>query len=323
MYLSTRATYIPSSSSSSPSSSLSCLPPWFSPNKVSSNTMGLQSIWSQQVLNIDDEESVFYLKQWLHSWLSCWTWKWCPVDIPRCFLDACGATARASAARIFSRRHILGSDGAEIPAAAGVRARRSFQGCLVNERLINVLPRPLQTKGLECRRMPANLGQMEEIRSRNRILIAGQRTVYKCKTSITLLDFRDLMSGSNRQYKNPASRLSAFLFVHAEIHSSRWNRWFTLWMRPWTTALNQNITAFVVELTTVNTVVVQWTCTSFVAIGKKHKSDSFHNEMMMPSSRNILNDDDLSLPQFSPTDLAHPSCGALLTIGFRQMFQEQ
>lgn len=39
------------------------------------------------------------------------------VDIPQCFLDACGATARASAARIFSRRHILGGDGAEIPAA--------------------------------------------------------------------------------------------------------------------------------------------------------------------------------------------------------------
>lgn len=39
------------------------------------------------------------------------------VDIPQRFLDACGFTARASAARIFSKRHILGSDGAEIPAA--------------------------------------------------------------------------------------------------------------------------------------------------------------------------------------------------------------
>lgn len=67
------------------------------------------------------------------------------------------------------------SSGAQ---AAGVRLRRTFQGCLVNGRLINVLPLPLQTKGLECRRMPADLLQMEEIESLNRILITGQRRVY-------------------------------------------------------------------------------------------------------------------------------------------------
>ncbi|KAK5864594.1 hypothetical protein PBY51_015825 [Eleginops maclovinus] len=48
--------------------------------------------------------------------------------------------------------------------AAGVRPRRTFQGCKVNGRLINVLPLPLQTKGQECRRMPADTPQMEEIR---------------------------------------------------------------------------------------------------------------------------------------------------------------
>lgn len=85
------------------------------------------------------------------------------------------------AARIFSKRHIhrqrwsRDSSGLQ---TAGVRARRTFQGCLVNGRLINVLPLPLQTKGLECRRMPADLLQMEEIQSLNRILITGQRRVY-------------------------------------------------------------------------------------------------------------------------------------------------
>lgn len=53
------------------------LPPHPSQNNDSNNTMELKSILSLQVLNISDEEPVF-IKQWLHSWLSLWTWRRCP-----------------------------------------------------------------------------------------------------------------------------------------------------------------------------------------------------------------------------------------------------
>lgn len=72
------------------------------------------------------------------------------------------------AARIFSRQHILNSDGGEIPAA--YRQQVWGQGGLskdvksMKDSLMS-FPLPLQTKGLECRRMPADMLQMEEIRS--------------------------------------------------------------------------------------------------------------------------------------------------------------
>lgn len=54
---------------------LSPMPPQWSRTKDNNITMELKCIWSLQVLNINDE---FLFKQWLHSWLSCWTLKWCP-----------------------------------------------------------------------------------------------------------------------------------------------------------------------------------------------------------------------------------------------------
>lgn len=55
---------------------------------------------------------------------------------------------RPWATRIFSRQHILTSDGGEISvaAAAGVKPRRTFQGCKVNGSLINVFPPPSANK---------------------------------------------------------------------------------------------------------------------------------------------------------------------------------
>ena len=83
-------------------------------NKDNNNTMDLESRLSLQVLNISDEEPIS-IKQWLHSWLSWWMWRWCPGWHSSLFPRRMLSYLRW-AAHIFSRLHILNSNGAEIPA---------------------------------------------------------------------------------------------------------------------------------------------------------------------------------------------------------------
>lgn len=144
------------------------LPPRLSQNKDNNNTMELKSILSLQVLNTNDEEPVFI--KTMAAFLAVL------VDVEAMsrltFLTVSSTHAALPwgpwAARIFSREHILNSDGAEIPAA--YRQQVWGQGRLskdvksMKDSLMS-FPLPLQTKGLECRRMPVDMLQMEEIRS--------------------------------------------------------------------------------------------------------------------------------------------------------------
>lgn len=101
----------------SSSSTLRSSPSWLSPNKDSSNTMGFQSILSLQVLNITDEEPMFI--ETMAAFLAVL------LDVEAMsrltFLTVSSTHAALPrgpwAARIFSRVHILGGDGPEIPAA--------------------------------------------------------------------------------------------------------------------------------------------------------------------------------------------------------------
>lgn len=142
------------------------------------------------------------------------------VDIPQRFLDACGSTARASATRIVSRRHILASDGAEILVAyrqqVWERGGLSKDVWSMEDSLMS-FPYLCKQKGWNAggclptccrwRRYSPWIGPWSLVKGEFTqwnlyswtIIQKKKKTEKRCRNSIPLLGFGDLLSGSNRQ----------------------------------------------------------------------------------------------------------------------------
>lgn len=149
-----------------------------SQNKDDNNTMELESILSLQVLNINDEEPVFI--KTMAAFLAVL------VDVEamsRLTFFTVSSTHAALpwgpwAARIFSRQHILHSDGAEIPAA--YRQQVWGQGGLSKD--VKSMEDSLMSFPYLCKQKNWNAGgclptcrRWRRYGRLNRILITGQR----------------------------------------------------------------------------------------------------------------------------------------------------
>lgn len=154
------------------------LPPQTSQNKDDEKTMVLKSILSLQVLNINDEEPVFI--ETMAAFLAVL------VDVEAMsrltFFTASSTHAGLPwgpwGARIFSRLHILNSDGAEIPAAY----RQQVWGQDGLSKDVKSMEDSLMSFPYLCKQKDRNAGGCLSTCRRwsrygplNRILITGQR----------------------------------------------------------------------------------------------------------------------------------------------------